>query len=221
MSYWTFFILLNVGIALFIRWGNSQSAKKYRNEEKAREQREHEQERIEELQEQISTLKDQSRKRDQDILLVKISADREKNKLPKHLGEYYKNPINININLRGININWKKINANIEYNMYDSNQYEEAIIKAISLSKTEALYSLKREIQRRKDMVIKEFPGNPKIQVINGRYGWYIKSNGKNYRIPHVERNLELDRDTNFEVKIRMISIVSRSFNNCIIVWHT
>jgi hypothetical protein len=195
MSYWTFFILLNVGIALFIRWGNSQSAKKYRNEEKAREQREHEQERIEELQEQISTLKDQSRKRDQDILLVKISADREKNKLPKHLGEYYKNPINININLRGININWKKINANIEYNMYDSNQYEEAIIKAISLSKTEALSSLKREIQRRKDMVIKEFPGNPKIQVINGRYGWYIKSNGKNYRIPHVERNIELDRD--------------------------
>jgi hypothetical protein len=195
MSYWTFFILLNVGIALFIRWGNSQSAKIYRNEEKAREQREHEQERIEELQEQISTLKDQSRKRDQDILLVKISADREKNKLPKHLGEYYKNPINININLRGININWKKINANIEYNMYDSNQYEEAIIKAISLSKTEALSSLKREIQRRKDMVIKEFPGNPKIQVINGRYGWYIKSNGKNYRIPHVERNIELDRD--------------------------
>jgi hypothetical protein len=195
MSYWTFFILLNVGIALFIRWGNSQSAKKYRNEEKAREQREHEQERIEELQEQISTLKDQSRKRDQDILLGKISADREKNKLPKHLGEYYKNPIYININLRGINIKWKKINANIEYNMYDSNQYEEAIIKAISLSKTEALSSLKREIQRRKDMVIKEFPGNPKIQVINGRYGWYIKSNGKNYRIPHAERNIELDRD--------------------------
>lgn len=195
MSYWTFFILLNVGIALFIRWGNSQSAKKYRNEEKAREQREHEQERIEELQEQISTLKDQSRKRDQDILLGKISADREKSKLPKHLGEYYKNPIYININLRGINIKWKKINANIEYNMYDSNQYEEAKIKAISLSKTEALSSLKREIQRRKDMVIKEFPGNPKIQVINGRYGWYIKSNGKNYRIPHAERNIELDRD--------------------------
>ena len=195
MSYWTFFILLNVGIALFIRWGNSQSAKKYRNEEKTREQREHEQKRIEELQEQINTLKEQSRKRDQDILSDKISADREKNKLPKHLGEYYKNPIKININLWGVNINWKEITANIEYNMYDSYQYEAAIIKAISLSKTEALSSLKREIQRRKDMVIKEFPGNPKIQVINGPYGWYIKCSGKNYRIPRDERNMELDRD--------------------------
>ena len=195
MQEWIIIILLGLGWMLLQHSDRLQSAKKNKRESEIREQRDREEERIEDLQEQINTLKDQSRKRDQDILKGKISADREKNKLPKHLGEYYKNPINIDINLWGININWKKITANIEYNMYDSNQYDAAIIKAISLSKTEALSSLKREIQRRKDMVIKEFPGNPKIQVINGRYGWYIKCNGKNYRVPHDERNIELDRD--------------------------
>ena len=200
MPTWSITILIVLGFILLLRSEFLQSAKENKRESKIREQRDLEEERIELLQKQIRTLQDQSRERDWDILRGKISADQKKNRLPKHLGEYYKNPIRVDINGRGIVIYWKKTSAIIGYNMDDSNQYEAAIIKALSLSKTEALSSLKREIQRQKDRVIKEFPGNPKIKILNlkGRIGPsefnYIKSGGKSFPIPRDTNPETLDR---------------------------
>lgn len=198
MPTWSITILIVLGFILLLRSEFLQSAKENKRESKIREQRDLEEERIELLQKQIRTLQDQSRERDWDILRGKMSADQKKNKLPKHLGEYYKNPIRVDINGLGIVIYWKKISAIIKYNMDDSNQYEAAIIKALSLSKTEALSSLKREIQRQKDSVIKEFPGNPKIKILKGRIGPsefnYIKSGGKSFRIPRDTNPETLDR---------------------------
>ena len=47
----------------------------------------------------------------------------------------------------------------------------------------EAIAIIKDKIQKDKEKFIKEF-ADEKIQILNGRYGAYIKKGRKNYRIP-------------------------------------
>ena len=184
MSYLASFILLNVGIALFIRWDNLQSQKKNLNEIKAREQQERKQKRITELEERVQSLESEVEERERKALIEKIKQEQERNQFPKQIGQYYKNSLSVTIHLRGIGIRWKEISATIPYDMYDSEQYQLAITHAKSLTKKEALSLIKKRIEYLKSLVIKEFSGNPKIQILKGRYGPYIKSGRKNYRIP-------------------------------------
>jgi len=194
MSYLTFFILLNVGIALFIRWGNLQSQKKNLNEIKTREQREREQDRIAELEGRIQSLESQVEEQDRKALIEKIEQEKERNQFPKHVGQHYRNSLSVNIHLRGIGIKWKEISATIPYDMYDGEQYQLAIAHAKSLSKKEAVSIIKKKIEYKKSLLIKEFAGNPKIQIFQLRsedsgtvYGAYLKCRGKNYRIPRTQ----------------------------------
>ena len=191
MSESTFLILLFVGITIFLRWGRLQSEKKNHNERKAYEQREREQERITELEERVESLEGQVEKQKRKVLLAKIEKEKHQNQFPKNVGQYYRNSLSVNIHLRGIGIKWKEISATILFDMYDGEQYQLAITRAKSLSKKEAISLIKKKIEYNKSLLIKEFAGNPKIQILQVRtidsgtvYGAYLKCRGKNYRIP-------------------------------------
>jgi DNA topoisomerase-1 len=44
----------------------------------------------------------------------------------------------------------------------------------------------KREKDRQK--VIKEFPENPDVKILNGRWGAYLASGGNNYKLPKTKK---------------------------------
>ena len=52
----------------------------------------------------------------------------------------------------------------------------------------EAVKMIQQKHESESKKVLKSFPGNPEIEVMNGRYGAYISYQGSNYKIP---RNLD------------------------------
>lgn len=61
----------------------------------------------------------------------------------------------------------------------------------------------KREMESKK--VIKSFPEDPEIEIMNGRYGAYIAYKGSNYRIPKNMEASELSLDECMEIIRRQI----------------
>ena len=48
--------------------------------------------------------------------------------------------------------------------------------------------------------IIKQFPENPDMQILNGRYGPYIAYQKKNYKIPENVNPADLNLDACFKV---------------------
>ena len=61
----------------------------------------------------------------------------------------------------------------------------------------------KREMESKK--VIKSFPEDPEIEIMNGRYGAYLAYKGINYRIPKNMQASELSLDECMEIIRRQI----------------
>ena len=55
---------------------------------------------------------------------------------------------------------------------------------AFSITLEKAIELVESKKKSEKEKVIRLFPEDPDIQVLNGRYGAYIKSGKKNFRIP-------------------------------------
>ena len=59
---------------------------------------------------------------------------------------------------------------------------------------------INEKIEKEKNKLIKSFPGKPDIELLNGRYGPYIKKGDKNYRIPKGVKPEELTEEDCFKI---------------------
>jgi DNA topoisomerase I len=94
-------------------------------------------------------------------------------KMPRDLGLFEEKPVVVNIGRFGPYVLHDKKFVSIPKT---DDPYE------ISLSRAVELIQAKREADANK--LIKEFAGNSEIQVLNGRFGPYIKAGKKNVKIP-------------------------------------
>ncbi len=69
---------------------------------------------------------------------------------------------------------------------------------SVTLEEAERMLQEKKEAEARK--VIKTFPDNPDMQILNGRYGPYIAYQKKNYKIPENVEPADLNLDACFKV---------------------
>jgi topoisomerase IA-like protein len=199
MSEWTLWLLVLLAFVLMKLWDRFQSERK----KKIQDQRRREEERIEELEDQINSLEDQfrqaedeKRNKERKELIEKISVDQKLYGLPKVVGKYYKSDICIDLAEYGISIRWKDRGAHIPYSMNNEEDYDMAIAQIEELNKEDVLPILKKEISYQKSLIIKDFAGRPKIQIIKlGSHDKvYIKCAGKSYYIPENQDPKLLDR---------------------------
>jgi DNA topoisomerase-1 len=64
----------------------------------------------------------------------------------------------------------------------------------------EALHLIEEKKTREAQKVIKSFENDPETQILNGRYGPYIVSNGANYKIPSGKNPAELTYEETMEI---------------------
>lgn len=110
-------------------------------------------------------------------------------KLPRTLGEFEGTEVTVGLG---------KFGPYVRHN----NQYV-SIPKTmdpltVTLEEAEALLKEKREAEAKR--VIKTFPENPDMQILNGRYGPYISYQKKNYKIPESVEPADLNLETCFKV---------------------
>lgn len=108
---------------------------------------------------------------------------------PKTLGKYQNEEVSIGIGRFGPFIKHKGVFVSLPKS--EKPQTIE-LKKAIELIEEKNLLKTKS--------VIREFPDNPGIKVLNGRYGPYISADGKNYRIPKNQEPAALSIDECMEI---------------------
>ena len=102
-------------------------------------------------------------------------------KLPRQVGEFEGSPVVVNIGRFGPYVLHDKKFVSIPK---EEDPYIISAERAIELIKT------KREAD--KNRIIKLFDDNPEIQILNGRFGAYIKAGKKNVKIPKGKEPSEL-----------------------------
>jgi DNA topoisomerase I len=70
----------------------------------------------------------------------------------------------------------------------------------LNISLERALEIIREKMEKEKNKVIKTFGKDPGIEILNGRYGPYIKHAGKNYRIPKGTKPENLTEETCLEI---------------------
>ena len=104
--------------------------------------------------------------------------------LPRNLGEYEGEVISVSTGRFGpyIRHNNKYVSLNKEYTP-----------QTVTFDEAVALIEKKREEE--KNRIIKTFPENSDLEILNGRFGPYIAYKGKNYKIPKGNKPEELSND--------------------------
>lgn len=95
-------------------------------------------------------------------------------KLPREVGEYEEDPVVIGIGRFGPYVRHKSKFYSINKNLDDP--------FTIELERAIEIIEAKREADRKK--VIKTFENDPKLRILNGRWGPYISYDKENFRIP-------------------------------------
>lgn len=113
--------------------------------------------------------------KDQSISTISLEEALKLFLLPRKLGEYEGEELVAGIGRYGPYVRHGKLFASIPKEM-DTDVY------AISLDAGIKLIEEKKELQKNRE--IKTFPENEEVQVLNGRYGPYIKIGRQNFRIP-------------------------------------
>lgn len=94
-------------------------------------------------------------------------------KMPRDLGEFEEKPVVVNIGRFGPYVLHDKKFVSIPK---DQDPYEIPLEKAVELIQNKRIADANK--------LIKAFPENPDVQVLNGRFGPYIKAGKKNVKIP-------------------------------------
>lgn len=102
-------------------------------------------------------------------------------KLPRNLGEYEEKEMVVNIGRFGPYIRHNNIFVSLK---------KEDDPMTITADRGIELIEAKRKAEREK--VIKTFPENPEVQVLNGRWGPYIAIGKENFKIPKEKNPAEL-----------------------------
>ena len=111
--------------------------------------------------------------KEQSIETITLEESMELFKLPRELGDYEKKPVTIGTGRFG------------PYILHDrkyTSLPKDADPLAITLEEAISLIEEKRQQDNEKHL--KSFEEDPKLEVLNGRYGPYIAYDGKNYRLP-------------------------------------
>jgi DNA topoisomerase-1 len=133
--------------------------------------------------------------KEQSLETITLNEALELFKLPREVGEYENKPVTIGAGRFG------------PYVLHDrkyTSLPKDTDPQAITLEEAIALIEEKRQQDNQKHL--KKFMENPKLEVLNGRYGPYLAYDGKNYRLPKSmhERAAELT----YEECMKMINAV-------------
>lgn len=134
-------------------------------------------------------------KRGQSLETITLEEALKLFSLPRVLGEFEGKPVVVSSGRFGPYVNNGSLYVSLK----------EEIIDPLELSYDDAVKMIlnKREMESKK--VIKSFPEDPEIEIMNGRYGAYIAYKGSNYRIPKNMEASELSLDECMEIIQRQI----------------
>jgi DNA topoisomerase-1 len=141
---------------------------------------------------QIGTVEDEDKPRfasllsNQSIDTINLEEALELFKLPRVLGNHEGQEVVAAIGRYGPYVRFEKTFASIPKDSEDT-------VFSISLETAIGLINDRQQSEKLK--FIKTFPENDSIQVLNGRYGPYIKEGKKNYKIPKDQEPKDLTLD--------------------------
>ncbi len=124
-----------------------------------------------------------SLQKDQSIQTISLEEALELFKFPKTIGEFEDKPVKINKGRFGPYVQIEKTFVSIKEANGDTLE-NMTIERAIEL--------IKEKREEDKNRIIKEFPENGDMQLLNGRYGPYLKIGKKNYKLPKDVEPAEL-----------------------------
>lgn len=116
-----------------------------------------------------------SLQKDQSIQTISLEEALELFKFPKTIGEFEDKPVKINKGRFGPYVQIEKTFVSIKEANGDS-------LDNMTIERAIELILEKREED--KNRIIKEFPENADMQLLNGRYGPYLKIAKKNFKLP-------------------------------------
>lgn len=116
-----------------------------------------------------------SLQKDQSIQTITLEEALELFKFPKTIGEFEDKPVKINKGRFGPYVQIDKMFVSIKEANGDS-------LESMTIERAIELILEKREED--KNRIIKEFSENAEMQLLNGRYGAYLKIGKKNYKLP-------------------------------------
>ena len=102
--------------------------------------------------------------------------------LPRTVGMYQDMEVKANIGRYGPYVMWNKK----FFSLTEDTPEEVSIEQAVEI--------IEAKLKEASNNIIAEFTEEPVIQILKGRYGPYIKSDGKNYKIPKDKEPESLDR---------------------------
>ena len=113
--------------------------------------------------------------KDQSIETITFEEAMELFKLPREVGEYEDKKITAAIGRFGPYVRWNNLFVSLKKDAGD---------EPLSVTKERAIELIKEKQEQEKNKFIKVFDEDSSMQVLNGRYGPYIKAGKKNVKIP-------------------------------------
>lgn len=132
-----------------------------------------------------------SLQKDQSIQTISIEEALELFKFPKVIGEYEGQPVKINKGRFGPYVQLQKLFVSIKESNGDS-------LENMTIERAIELIEEKREEDRNK--LIKTFPEDDTMQLLNGRYGAYLKIGKKNFKLPKDVEPADLSYEECIEI---------------------
>ncbi|HYG50385.1 MAG TPA: type I DNA topoisomerase [Flavobacteriales bacterium] len=133
-----------------------------------------------------------SLRKDQSIQTITFEQAMELFKLPRHLGDYLGKKVTASIGRFGPYISYDGLFASIKAADGDDPM-------TITLDRAIELIIAKKEAVA--NSILKTFSENDKAQILKGRWGAYLKFDGKNFRIP---KGTEVD-DINYNMVLNIV----------------
>lgn len=121
--------------------------------------------------------------KDQNIETINLKEALELFKLPRTLGEYDGKDISAAIGRFGPYIRWGSLFASIR---------KDSGLDPFTIELESAIELMKEKQEQEKNKYIKTFDEDKEVQVLNGRYGPYIKIGKANFKIPKDKKPEEL-----------------------------
>jgi DNA topoisomerase I, bacterial len=116
-------------------------------------------------------------KKGQTIETITLDEALELFRLPRTLGEFEGSEVTIGTGRFGPYIRHDKFYVSLT-----------GVADPLTITFEEAVHLIQSKRESESKKVLKSFPGNPDMEVMNGRYGAYIAYQGSNYKIP---RNMD------------------------------
>jgi DNA topoisomerase-1 len=112
-------------------------------------------------------------KKGQTIETITLDEALELFRLPRTLGEFEGNPVSVGTGRFGPYIRHDKFYVSLS-----------GVADPLTITLEEAVKMIQDKRDAESKKVLKSFPGNQDLEVMNGRYGAYIAYQGSNYKIP-------------------------------------